>query len=51
MLEEAAGQKQSELFDGDLGEHPDRIAERENRRLPRASGGSSTIRVRFKKEE
>ena len=33
------------------GRPPERIAERENRRLRRASGGSSTIRVRFKKEE
>ena len=50
-LAEAKRQGQGEMFAGDLGETPERIAERENRRLRRASGGSSTIRVRFKKQE
>ena len=50
-LAEAKRQGQREMFAGDLGEAPERIAERENRRLRRASGGSSTIRVRFKKQE
>jgi hypothetical protein len=43
---------QEELFPGqDLGESPDVAWEREHRRLWRASGGSSTIRGRFEKEE
>jgi hypothetical protein len=51
-LSEAAKAGQAEMFGGaDLGEHPDRIAERENRRLRRASGGSSTTRLRFEKKE
>ena len=37
-LAEAERQGQAEMFAGDLGESPERAAERENRRLCRAAG-------------